>query len=341
MADGQWRPEARVGDHPFLVLQENDRLVATTGRSIPNQVVRKPCARIEPDSVPQDMGLQSLQERWSALTAWLPLAGASGLERTQDGRLRLVDTLIRQAPWMANAALLIGRQLETQLWLGRPWFAFRPILIVGPPGSGKSRFAADVARAAGVGHIRISLAGVSDAKLIEGTARGWTGTQPSLPALAMAQARTANPVIVVDEADKAGGNSAHGRPLFSLLNMLEEHTAREWYDPCLLANVDIGAVNWILTANSLDVLPAPLLSRVDVIHTEGPMPWDFGDLLGCVLQDLAMAWGMQVDDLPPLHDRVENSLYLMFCDDRSARALGKRVEAALQSVLSTQAQTKN
>ena len=329
------RPRYRDKDAAHLNLVHGGVLVsASAGSRLPDQAWRRPCERIEPDGLSASLELPGLERRWERLTTWLPLIGRQAFGRTVDGELRLVDDLRSAAPWMANAALLIGRQLETQLWVGRPWLAFRPLLLVGPPGAGKSRFAGHVARLAGAGDVRVNMAGVSDSRLIEGTARGWTGAQPCLPAVAMAQARIANPVILLEEVDKAGGSARNGHPLQVLLNMLERHTASNWYDPCLLAPVDIGAVNWIMTANTLDGLSKPFLSRVDVVRTDGPMPWDFDDLMTSVLTDIAEQWGVPGAALPEIHPDVRACLYDMFLDDHSARALSRRAQDAMASVLS-------
>ena len=327
------RPEDARGFLGTGLARGGELHTATPGNRLPDQAWRRPCARIEPDHLPVGEGLQTLEDRWNRLTMWLPLRGSSVLRRTAGGELVLVQALRARAPWMNDAIASVSRQLEVQLWTGRPWLAFRPLLLVGPPGSGKSRFAGDLARLAGTGELRVSLSGTSDARLVEGTARGWTGAQPCLPAVAMSQASTANPCILLEEIDKAGGSDRHGRSLDVLLNMLEEHTAKDWYDPCLLAPVDISAVLWIMTANDVRPLSGPLLSRLDIVHVSGPEPQHFDHLMESVLADIGSAWGLSAGHLPPLRPEVRRELRRLFERDRSARALARRMEAALAAVI--------
>lgn len=241
---------------------------ATPAFTIPTTEFVRPCQRIEPDTKEFD-GLPTIASRYGALTTELPLAGADSLKPLANGELDITARLRARAPWYREAIDLLDQQLRLQLWLGRPWIAFRPLLLVGPPGCGKSHLARMIAERAGVGHSILSLAGVADATTVEGTPRGFTSTMPCFPALAMAQHGTANSIVVADEIDKAGTSARHGDPVAALLTLIEPDTAKQYWDRCLLAPVDISNVNWILTANSLERLSAPLRSRLDIIKVEG------------------------------------------------------------------------
>lgn len=211
----------------------------------------RPCERIERETKEFD-GAPTIAERFAALTTDLSLAGAAAMRTVANGQLAMTAHLRAQAPWYADAIALLDQQWRLQLWLGRPWIRFRPLLLVGPPGCGKSHLGRMIAQRAGTGYSILSLAGVADSTSVEGTPRGFTNTTPCFPALAMVQHLTANPIVVIEEVDKAGVGSRHGDPVASLLTLTEPGTARLYWDRCLMAPCDLSHVNWIMTANSLD-----------------------------------------------------------------------------------------
>jgi len=225
-----------------------------------------------------------------------------------SGELAVTARLRATAPWFSNVMDHLDQQWRLQLWAGRPWIAFRPLLLVGPPGTGKSHLARLIADASGCGHSVLSLAGVAVSSTVEGTARGFTSTMPCFPALAMSQHRTANPVLVIDEIDKAEGSSRHGDPVAALLSLIEPGSAKAFWDRCLLAKVDVSHVNWIATANDLTPLSAPLRSRFDIVKVGGPALAHFDVLLRTLLKNLGLGWGVPCGHLPRLHEQMVNAL---------------------------------
>ena len=114
----------------------HDRIYS--GRPEPEHpYVLRPCSSIEPgDGL--DLG-SSLEERFAKLTQELPLVGAAGMVTHADGLgLAMIETIREAAPWYGPALDVIGRQLAFNLWAGRPWLAWRPLCLVGPPGVGKT-----------------------------------------------------------------------------------------------------------------------------------------------------------------------------------------------------------
>lgn len=299
---------------------------------IPTTEFIRPCERIEPETK-EFAGFPTIADRFASLTAELPLAGATAMKSTANGELAITAHLRARAPWYAASIDLLDQQWRLQLWLGRPWIAFRPLLLVGPPGCGKSHLARMIAERSGVGHSILSLAGVADSTTVEGTPRGFTNTMPCFPALTMAQHGTANPIVVVEEVDKAGNSARHGDPVTALLTLIEPGTAKRYWDRCLLAPVDVSHVNWILTANSLDGLPAPLLSRLDIIQIHGPEAVDFEILLDNLLREIAREWGLLMADLPSLTHEAGYLLRDRFIKYRSVRRLGKELRAAMAATI--------
>ena len=99
--------------------------------------------------------------------------------------------------------------------------------------------------------------------------------------------RVANPVVLVDEVDKAATRTDPGRLWDALLPFLERETATVYPDPCLQLDVDLSAVSYVMTANSIDGLPAPLLDRCRVIRFPQPTAADMATLLPALLRDHA------------------------------------------------------
>ncbi len=287
------------------------------------------CDRIQPDATQAAIGLNALEEQYGAITGELPLGGWNGLRRNAHGRLRLIASLRNTAPWLYAATNIVERQLEVALHVGHPWLAFRPLLLVGAPGSGKSHFAMQMAEAAGVTFMQVPMGGDSDNRSLAGTARGWTGAQPALPVVAMVQHGTANPLIILDEIEKVSGERRNGNAHEALLSMLEPRTAGCWYDRCLMAAVDLRHVVWVATANSLHGIPPPLLSRFDVVNVPVPGPRDADALIESLRRDFCQRLGLLAGLQPRLDDSVVRLLRRHFHRSGSIRLLRREVEIAM------------
>ncbi|MEO9131319.1 MAG: AAA family ATPase [Sphingomonas sp.] len=316
-----------LGDAPLSRFDYRMRNPIPTTRYI------QPCAGIEPEPTDGSSVFTSVADRYVALTRRLPLAGASVMKLDRHNDIAITRHLRDEAPWLATAIDRIDAQLRLQLWAGRPWIAFRPLLLTGPPGCGKSHLARVIGQGASTGHAVLDLAGISDARTIEGTARGWTSTQPCFPAIAMKQAMTANPVLTLEEIDKAGGSARNGDPLSVILTMIERSTARRYYDKCLMAPVDLSYVNWVMTANDASRLPAPLRSRLDIVEVTGPGPEHFDALAANILRDLAKDWEVPVTALPTIEPSVEQIVRQRFHGHRSVRRLAREIEAVLAALI--------
>lgn len=278
----------------------------------------------------EDAGLvvTTVRQRYGCLTTPLPLRGAEALKRNGDGELMLVAALRDEASWLEPVIATLERRLERQLLVGEPWVAISPMLLVGPPGCGKSWIARRIGELAVTGHRTIDLAGAMDSTIIHGNPRGWHSQMPSIPVLAMAETRCANPLCIVEEVEKAGGSERYGDPIAALLALLEPSTARCYRDRCLQTEVDVSAVNWIMTANAITPrLPPPFLSRIEVIEVAMP-PADMVDvLIEQLLADLARRWRLPPTMPIELTSRVMAQLRQDYRRHSSIRRLQRMIEA--------------
>ncbi len=144
-----------------------------------------------------------------------------------------------------------------------------PILLLGPPGIGKTHFAKKLADLLGTGMSLVPMSSMTAGWLLSGSSSQWKGAKPGKVFEALVDGEYANPVIVVDEIDKASADAQYD-PLGALYSLLEHDTAQNFTDEFAEVAIDASQVIWVTTANDERGIPAPILNRMNVFTVEAP-----------------------------------------------------------------------
>lgn len=172
-------------------------------------------------------------------------------------------------PWMAKASEYLWHALRYAAERREPIY-FRPVILNGPPGIGKSAWARSVATTLKLPTAEIDASKGGAGFTLVGVERGWSTGQPGRPLELMIANRIANPLIVVDEVCKAQTYNASGGSTHSfadaMLSLLEAVSAKSWECPFFRLQFNMSHILWLLTANRVSLVPETLRSRCEIIE---------------------------------------------------------------------------
>ena len=177
----------------------------------------------------------------------------------------IAAALHEEMPWLAPATEQVWNGLRQSVRDGLAGYRFPPLLMVGPPGIGKSHFARHLATLLEVPSTIIEVTGEPASFSLVGSQHGWGSAAPGKLMQTILRDKSASPIVIVDEVEKAGRVQSNGGTRYALtealLPLLEPLTAKQWGCPYFRIQFDMSWVGWVMTANSLKGMPEPLLSR--------------------------------------------------------------------------------
>ncbi len=184
----------------------------------------------------------------------------------------------------------------SQLTISGAFFAC-PLLISGPPGIGKTAFCRALAHIIQTHYEWIGMSGVTAGFVLGGMSSNWADGKPGKIVEALARGKKANPLILIDEIDKIGGDHRYD-PLGALYQLLEKETAVNFIDEGLEIPVNCEHIVWVATANELQFIPEPIISRFAVVEVRQPSSSQMKKVLQSIYRKMLrnQDWGGQFAD---------------------------------------------
>lgn len=186
----------------------------------------------------------------------------------KPGRMPDFGALAEELPNFSEVLADLRKQLALCLETDDP-LEISPMLLLGDPGIGKTHFARQLSRLLGTGYGFVSMSSLTAGWVLSGASSQWKNARAGKVFETLVNGEFANPVLVVDELDKASAES-HYDPLGALYSLLEQDTARSFVDEFAEVPLDCSEIVWIATANDASRIPDPILNRMNVYEIDPP-----------------------------------------------------------------------
>lgn len=301
-------------------------------------------ARIEKSQMPEEVKKAALEE-----VRKLDMSGREGME--QNVIRNYLDFML-ELPWQPEAASEINLDQAREILEKRHYGLDKvkeriiqhlavmklknenkgsALLLVGPPGTGKTSLGKSIAEALGRKYVRMSLGGIRDEAEIRGHRRTYVGAMPGRILQSIRRAGAMNPVLVLDEIDKLMPGGFSGDPASALLEVLDPEQNHTFTDHYLDLPYDLSHVFFIATANSVEGIPAPLLDRMEMIQISGYTPdekFHIGKqhLFAEVMEEYGIPEGKLVVD-----DSILRKIIEEYTQEAGVRGLKKQLAALARS----------
>lgn len=179
--------------------------------------------------------------------------------------------------------------------LGLP-FEAPPVLLAGDPGVGKTYYASELARLMSLPFYEISMATATASFALSGSSLHWGEGAPGFICSTLSHSEVANPMLLADEIDKTGNDNRYN-PIAPFYALLERHSARRFRDEALEIHLDASRIVWLATANYLEYVPDPILSRMKVIEIKRPNQEQMISVVNSIYHDIRInkPYGLLLD----------------------------------------------
>ena len=236
----------------------------------------------------KDIGDPTSEEGMHISTRYSYLRKPIELKKSMISENDLYVLLNNEFPWFEEANEHIASSLAINSF-SNDGFYFKPILLNGSPGIGKTKWCSRISELTGIKMDKISFAGMSSSMSINGTERGFHQAKPGFYVDSIQKTECVNPIILIDEVDK-GKSGLNGDPFSALLPLMERDTAKTYKDNYLLGCLDLSNFSYVLTSNDKNILPIELLDRLICIDCRVPTVDEAISIIPNILKELLILY---------------------------------------------------